>query len=387
MEPKKKYLLLYLKTGGGHLAPAKSISRFFEENYADEITPVLIDGFEKTNKIIRYLIEDGYRKLQAKARWFYKALYAVNKINIFARINSAEVSFFVKPYLTDVFNEQKPDKIIIFHFFLIEPVYEVIEKMSLKIPVVTVVTDPYIAHPFWFLNKRQVLVVFSERLKDHCIKKGINKDKIYVFPFILSEKFSRKLPDEKIPDLKEEYGYDKNKKVILLLGGGDGIPKGMRILKILFKKLKNVEISIVCGKNDSLLQKASGFNKENGNNILKVYGYVDFIFELLNISDIVISKCGASTFMEILMMRKIPVITNYMWEQEKGNVEFLVRNKLGIYEPDINKLPLVIGELLNHEKIYDSYRNNIEEIAPKNGAKDVAEFIYYHSSIAEIENL
>ena len=108
---------------------------------------------------------------------------------------------------------------------------------------------------------------------------------------------------------------------------------------------------------------------------------------MLNISDIVISKCGASTFMEILMMRKIPVITNYMWEQEKGNVEFLVRNKLGIYEPDINKLPLVIGELLNHEKIYDSYRNNIEEIAPKNGAKDVAEFIYYHSSIAEIENL
>ena len=74
-------------------------------------------------------------------------------------------------------------------------------------------------------------------------------------------------------------------------------------------------------------------------------------------------------------------------EQEKGNVEFLVRNKLGIYEPDINKLPLVIGELLNHEKIYDTYRNNIEEIAPKNGAKDVAEFIYYHSSIAEIENL
>ena len=41
-------------------------------------------------------------------------------------------------------------------------------------------------------------------------------------------------------------------------------------------------------------------------NNLKVFGYVDFIHSLINISDVVITKCGASTFMEILMMGKVP---------------------------------------------------------------------------------
>jgi processive 1,2-diacylglycerol beta-glucosyltransferase/1,2-diacylglycerol 3-beta-galactosyltransferase len=74
MNQKKKYLLLYLKTGGGHLAPAKSIAKVLEKNYNDNVEPVLINGFEESNFIIKYLIEDGYRTLQAKATWFYEAL-------------------------------------------------------------------------------------------------------------------------------------------------------------------------------------------------------------------------------------------------------------------------------------------------------------------------
>ena len=376
MDQKKKYILLYLKTGGGHLAPAKSIAKILEREYPDEAEPVLIDGFEKTNKIIRYIIEDGYRNLQAKARWFYEALYAVHKVNLFARINSAQISHFVKPYLREVFENQKPDKIIIFHFFLIEPVYEVMEEMKMKIPVLTLVTDPYTAHPLWFLNKNQEFIVFSERLKNHCIKKGINAAQIHVFPFVLNDKFSQRLPEEKIPKLKNDFGFDAGKKVVLLLGGGDGIPKGMRILKILLKNLKGAEVAIVCGKNKSLLKKVNKFKIKSGDLNLKVFGYVDFIFELLNISDVVISKCGASTFMEILMMRKIPVIINYMWEQEKGNVEFLVKNKMGIYTPDINKLSFLLNDLLKDKGKYLTYQKNIERASLKNGVCDVSRFIY-----------
>ncbi len=375
MQAKKKYLLLYLKTGGGHLAPAKSIAKIIEHDPSANIEPVLIDGFEKTKKIIRFIIEDGYRNLQAKARWFYEALYAVNKVNLFAQINSSLISHFVKPYLREVFRAQQPEKIVIFHFFLIEPVYEVLRELKMNVKVITVVTDPYTAHPLWFLNKNQNFIVFSERLKYRCLRRGINEADITVFPFILNDKFSQKMPDEKIPELKREFGYDVNKKVILLLGGGDGIPKGMRILKILLKRFKNIEVAIVCGKNNSLLKKANRLKTANKYDNLKVYGYVDFIFELLNISDIVISKCGASTFLEILMMRKIPVIINYMWEQEKGNVEFLVNNEMGIYEPDISKLPRLIEGLLEDKSNYLKYVSNIEKASLTNGAKKVADFI------------
>jgi processive 1,2-diacylglycerol beta-glucosyltransferase/1,2-diacylglycerol 3-beta-galactosyltransferase len=375
MNQKKKYLLLYLKTGGGHLAPAKSIAKVLEENCSNEIEPILINGFEKTNFIIRYIIEDGYRNLQAKATWFYEVLYALFKFNFIALFYYSLISFFVKPYLRKVFRLTNPDKIIIFHFFLIEPAYQVINELNMHIPVITVVTDPYTAHPLWFFRKEQNFIVFSERLKSHCLKRGINENKINVFPFILSEKFSYPLEQVKIPELKRDLGFAPDKKVILILGGGDGMPKGYRILKTLVRNHVNAEVAIVCGKNRSLSKKAEKLKQKYGNSRIKVYGYVDIIYELLNISDLVITKCGASTFMEIVISKKIPIIISYIWEQEKGNMEFLVNKKMGIYEPNVKKLSGLINELLIDPAKCSVYIENIKKESFKNGNIMVAEFI------------
>ncbi|MHB1685867.1 MAG: MGDG synthase family glycosyltransferase [Ignavibacteriaceae bacterium] len=374
MNQKKKYLLLYLRTGSGHLAPAKSIAKTLEQNFGDEIEPILIDGFEKTNKIVKWIIEGGYRTLQSKARWFYETLYAVYKFNFIAQANSRLISIFVKPYLREVFKSTNPDKIIIFHFFLIEPLYEVIAELKISIPVITVVTDPYTAHPLWFLRKDQSFIVFSERLKDWCVNKGINKENLHIFSFVLNERFSNTLQIDDVLRLKKEMGFADKKKVVLILGGGDGIPQGLKILKSLNKKINDFELAIICGQNKSLFQKALKLKEKKISN-LKVYGYVDFIYELLSISDLVITKCGASTFMEILMCKKIPIIINYIWEQEKGNMEFLVEKRMGIYEPDIKKLPQLITGLLNDKNIYLSYIENINKELLRNGSEEVGLFI------------
>jgi processive 1,2-diacylglycerol beta-glucosyltransferase/1,2-diacylglycerol 3-beta-galactosyltransferase len=375
MNQKKKYLLLYLKTGGGHLAPAKSIAKVLEQNFNKEIEPVLINGFEETNFIVKYLIEDGYRNLQAKAKWIYEALYILFKINFIARFYYMLISFFVKPYLRKVFRSTNPDKVIIFHFFLIEPAYNVIKELNMHTSLITVVTDPYTAHPLWFFRKEQNFIVFSERLKSNCLKRGINENNINVFPFILSDKYSNSPDPAKIPKLKKEMGFETNKKIILILGGGDGIPKGYRILRTLVQDLENVEIAIVCGKNKSLYKKVKKLKKEYSNSDIKVYGYVDIIYELLSISDLVITKCGASTFMEIVMSKKIPIIINYIWEQEKGNMEFLVNKGMGIYEPNVKKLSLLLNELLGDTVKYSEYIENINRESLQNGNIMVAEFI------------
>jgi len=44
----------------------------------------------------------------------------------------------------------------------------------------------------------------------------------------------------------------------------------------------------------------------------------DFIYELINISDVVLTKCGASTIMENINLKKVPVVNDYIWEQEQG---------------------------------------------------------------------
>jgi processive 1,2-diacylglycerol beta-glucosyltransferase/1,2-diacylglycerol 3-beta-galactosyltransferase len=108
---------------------------------------------------------------------------------------------------------------------------------------------------------------------------------------------------------------------------------------------------------------------------LKVFAFVDFVYELLNASDIVITKCGASTIMEILIMKKIPIINDYLWEQELGNMEFVRDNELGIFERNIAKLPSLIQELVSGEEKYQRYLKNIEKMNVRSGTEEVGEFL------------
>ena len=160
-----------------------------------------------------------------------------------------------------------------------------------------------------------------------------------------------------------------------MLGGGDGVPKGERLLQRLLEEKFEHEIGIVCGNNTILRQGAENQKKKFNADNLKIYGYVNFIYDLINISDLVITKCGASTIMEILNLKKVPMVIDYIWEQEQGNVDYIKNKKLGIYEPHVKKLPGLIKNLLEDDELRLSYKNNIDKENINNGIKEVAEFL------------
>jgi UDP-N-acetylglucosamine:LPS N-acetylglucosamine transferase len=371
---KEKYFLLYLKTGGGHFAPARSIAHYLSETYGNTIEPVLVDGLVNANSVVRYILEDGYRLLQARSKLYYEFLYAANKISLIRHLNSTVSGFFMKPYLKKRIDEERPAKIIVLHFFLIAPVLDILKELHYDIPVITIVTDPFTAHPLWFQREQEQYIVFSKRLKEDCIqKRKIPASKLRIFPFILDKQFSRPLLSDAVTKVKQKFGFAAGKKVVLIIGGGDGIPHGKSILQHLLHASLNVEIAIVCGKNKKLY--ADALELQHHYPSLKVFAFIDFVYELLNASDIVITKCGASTIMEILIMKKIPIVNDYLWGQELGNMEFVRDNKLGIFERDITKLPSFIQELVNSEEIYNRYLMNIEKMNIRSGTAEVGEFL------------
>lgn len=359
------------------MAPARSIVNYITRKHSEQVDAKLIDGFTDVNKFVRHVVEDGYRKSQAKAIWVFEVLYAINKLQPIARITAIAISFFVRPHLEKLILKEKPQKIVIFHSFLIKPVVEIVKRNKLlDTTVVTVVTDPFTAPPIWFLEKTDKYIVFSEKLKNYGVQKmGISQEDITVFPFIIEEKFTKPLPPADAASVKEALGFPMDKKIILILGGGDGIPKGENIIKSFVENYPDAYIAIVCGNNKELCRSLWRLKSMHNLDNLYIYGYVDFIYELINVSDVVITKCGASTFMEILVSGKVPVISNYIWEQEKGNMEFIRDNSLGIYENDINKLPGKTMDILQNESIYNFYVNNIRNAQIKNGTPEVSEFL------------
>jgi UDP-N-acetylglucosamine:LPS N-acetylglucosamine transferase len=226
----------------------------------------------------------------------------------------------------------------------------------------------------WFLVKNQNFIVFSKGLKERIIKKGRGYT-VQNFPFILDEKFSSSLSQDDVLAAKQKLGYKQDKKVVLILGGGDGIPKGEKILEEILKSKLDAEIGFVCGKNEVLFSGAEKLKLTYNADNLKIYGYVDYIYNLISISNVVITKCGASTIMEILNLKKVPIVNDYIWEQELGNVDYLIENNLGIYEPQIKNLPKAIKQLLEDDSLYSLYVKNISDQKIENGVAKVSSFL------------
>lgn len=371
----RKYLFLYLNTGGGHLAPAKAVAEKIRYKRTANIEIKLFDGLSESNIIVRKIIEDGYKNAINRAKWFYEFIYALHKIKIVSKVTSSLVSYFVIKGIERQILSVKPGKIVVFHFFLIKPVNEIVRKYNLDTQVITVVTDPFTAHPIWFLQKGQNYIVFSEILKEKCVEKGIDEINLHVFPFVIDSRFSKKVSDAINLISRKNLGFNPDTKIILILGGGDGMPHGKKILKKLIKHNLDAEIAVVCGRNKKMYDHITKLKKKTGVTNLKIYGYIDFIHTLVNISDVVITKCGASTFMEILLMGKIPVINNYIWEQEKGNMEFVINGKMGIMEKNINRIPQVVNRVLTDNEYSKSIRSNIRKASLSNGLNEVSNYI------------
>ena len=142
----EKYLFLYLRTGGGHLAPAKAVAERIKTSHGSDVDITLADGLSQAAGFVRTVIEDGYKTSINGATWIYEFLYLIHKLRFISVLTSMVCSCFMKSSVEKYIREIRPDKIIVFHFFLIRPVNEVIKALGLKIPVITVVTDPFTAH-------------------------------------------------------------------------------------------------------------------------------------------------------------------------------------------------------------------------------------------------
>jgi processive 1,2-diacylglycerol beta-glucosyltransferase/1,2-diacylglycerol 3-beta-galactosyltransferase len=343
--------------------------------HPERVETVLADGFAGVTGIIRKPIEDGYRQAQARAPWAYEFLYALNKLPGVARLSCALVAWFVRRPLARLLATERPDKIVVLHFFLVRPVYQVLHAAGQRVPVVTVVTDPFTAHPIWFLQPGQRLVVFSRQLQQQLQPVAHRFASINVFPFTIDERFSHAMPHADVPAVRQRHGFAPDLKLVLVLGGGDGMPRGRRILRRLLAAPVDAQFAVVCGRNTRLLSQMQALRREFPRRRMRVYGFVDFIPELIGMADLVVTKCGASTFMEILCARRIPVINSYLWEQEKGNVEFITGNTMGIYERRVRRLPKLVERLLADHAFAGQFRENIERLAPQNGTPQVAEFL------------
>ena len=175
---------------------------------------------------------------------------------------------------------------------------------------------------------------------------------------------------------KESLGLSKNKKLVLIVMGSLGSKTvNDKIVSFLDKfKDKKYEVLFVTGNAyyDSVAKLETPKN-------VKVVPFIKDLPSVMKVTDLMITRAGASTMSEILVLSvpsifiPSPYVTNN--HQYKNAMDLVKQNAALILEEkdlECDKLIKMIDETLDNKELYTKIKNNLNKL----GIKDSAERIY-----------
>ena len=373
---KRRFLFYYLNTGNGHLNPARVLKTAVEEEFIDAEVE-LVDGFGKKNIIGNIFFERLYRIASVYLTGLWALIYDIANFRCIQTL----VFYLVQPTLLKNLRkkiiESGATDIVSFHFVMTPNIAKIIRDMHLNIRLTCVVTDPFTMPKAWFYDKSVDYLVFSSEARDFAINEcGMKSEKVHIIPFLLDKKFRKILSADDIKALREKHGFTQEKRIVLLAGGGDGLPHAKRIVNSFLLHKVDFSVIVVCGRDKSTLEYMKMIQKTATGLDLRVYGFVDFMDELISICDCAVIKCGASTIMEVLLKQKPVIICRYIHGQELGNVEFTIKNKIGFFIRKGIKISRKIEFLFNNHSEYEKLIGNLRNLTLDTDASKVAHLIY-----------
>ncbi len=374
---RERILLPYLRTGGGHIAAARAIERRIRELHTpDEVEVVTLDAMPPESIFWRRFFDRGYRFSSNYMRQLWVAAILVTKSKAVRRLWNAVMIRLFWRRIARTIEKHEITKIVLLHCLLIAPALYAVKRVRRHPAVMTVVLDPFTAPEFWFQRTGGPIVVFSERARRQAIERFDHPAwNVHHFPVILRSQFGRPLSEERVLALRRELGFSADKRVVLLAGGGEGLPNGERYAQSLVESDLDVEIAVVCGKDALTRSRVERIRERNPGKAVHVYGFVDFMFELMNVADIIVSKGGPATVMESLMLKKPLIVSQYLYGQERGNVDFVLTNKIGFYIEEPAEIVSRIRQLVQDPAAYDVFRARIERLTLRNGTDEIVDFI------------
>lgn len=348
MSQKRKFMFVYLTTGAGHISTARVMKECILKNEPNAEV-VMVNGFDKKNFWGQVILEQGYYVSTNFFHGLYPLAYDLARFRFF---QSFMLRFFMPHtvrYLRKIIKKEKPTDIVSFHFALSPCIKQALKSSDSKINLSVMVTDPFTVPNVWFYEKSLQYFVYSEQAKEIGMNLKVPEKNIHIVPFALNPKYQIPFDKDDITNLKKKHGFDLNKKVLLIVGGGDGIPGAIEIInKCILRKAK-FSVAVICGHDLVKKTYLEGLKVLYPKFDLHVYGFINYLDELVKLSDCVVMKAGPATLVEVLSCKKPVIICRYIHNQEKGNMQFAVNNKVGFFIQSPGKIYDKVEELLADE--------------------------------------
>jgi len=264
--------------------------------------------------------------------------------------------------------DYQPDIVVVLHGAFSRFVIGARNKLGLKIPFITVITDLAKPHVAWYHPSVDRCLVPCEDAFSRGIKLGMPPHKMRVVGHPAHPKFARYTGSKE--EARRALNWDTNLPAILFLGGGEGMGMMDKIATAINNQALDAQLTIVCGRNDELRQQLQA---KHWNQLTHIYGFVDNIEVMMKAANILITKAGPGTIAEAAISGLPMILSDAIPYQESPNVDFVVAHNAGIYEPKPNGIAAQLAEWLTPgNTTLSMMADNALQIAYPNATFDIA---------------
>ncbi len=363
-----RFLLYYADTGGGHRATAHAIAEGLKHRYGDAVEPVLFDGLRKYCPYPVSHLDDMYPWMSGMSKTWGRG---------WTELNDPERAMrFMKlwwPYVRTAairMAKEPCDAVINVQPLYTYPVLWAMERIGVRKPFVTMVSDLIVVHALWCDPTTDRFLVPTEVSRQHALENRIPAGKIHVVGLPIRLTFMT--PPQPKAVARQQLGLH-DKFTILLMGGGQGLGRVYEIAEAIGQSSLDVQLIVVAGRNKKLKEQLDAARWPIA---LRAYGFIQDIPKLMDAADVLITKAGPTTICEAFT-RSLPIIiSGYIPSQENENADYVIDNQAGVLATEPELIVATLREWLHQPARLMQFSRNSGRLARPRAAIDAAEAAY-----------
>jgi processive 1,2-diacylglycerol beta-glucosyltransferase len=361
-----RVLITYITAGAGHRRIAEAIYGYLKDNRKD-LTLKLVDLLPSASPFFRFCYNWGYPFLVHYATWLWGFFFWITESKLtrwFSRRCSRITNYFSCRKFIQYIKENDFDYIVSTHFLNSELISGLKSHNRINSKLITVITD-FGVHPFWLSQGTDLYVVGSKVTKDKLLTMGVEESKVKDSGIPFSLNFVK---NQNRIELTAKLGIKADMFTVLLMTGSFGLGP---LEKIAASICADVQVLVVCANNKTLFNR---LQKKNLSNV-KVFGFIKNADELMAVSDIIITKPGGSSIVELINMELFPIFISAIPGQERENIYTLSACNVGYAPKNIKQIKDLVIDLKNNPQKLRDLKNNIVAVAKPFACRELANVI------------
>jgi processive 1,2-diacylglycerol beta-glucosyltransferase len=278
---------------------------------------------------------------------------------------------FAAGNLRSLLERERPDAVVCTHAFPCGAMAEYKRLFDDAPPVVGIVTD-FAVHAFWIHETIDAYAVATETVRDVMIARGIAPQRVAASGIPVRAEFAT--ASESRESLRERLDLPRDRKIVLMMGGGLGIgplERMMRTLESVRVPLAAVVITGRSARSERRVLTAA----QSVSYPVRALSFVDNVYDYMHAADAFVTKPGGLSAAEALVARIPMLLCKPLPGQEERNARILSEAGAALRVRRVADLPHALEGILSDTGQRMRMLDAAERLARPNAAGEAATMI------------